>query len=296
MPVVSVIKRLVPKPLRPVLGRAWQDLQHKRQGLDRSYMRKLFGANADLVPPTSMMFDGPVGYEVFKENGDEFFRHYVELGALKPHERMLDVGSGVGRKTLPLISYLNEQGSYEGIDIVARGVEWCAKKYTPRFPNFRFQLIDVYNNLYNPRGQHRAREYRFPFPTGDFDFVVMNSVFTHMMAEDVENYLAEVARVLKIGGRCLISFFLLNPESLQLIAAGKSALDLCHDFGPARAVSREMPEDAIGFNEGYVADQFQRCKLEIHPPVHYGSWCGREDYLSYQDLVMATRMPPAADN
>lgn len=291
MPVVSVMKRLVPKPIRPALGRAWQELQHKKQRLDRRYMRKLFGANVDLVPPTNMMFDGPVGYEVFKENGEEFLRHYVELGALKPHERMLDVGSGVGRKTLPLISYLNEKGSYEGIDIVDQGVKWCAEKYTPRFPNFRFQLIDVYNCLYNPQGRNRAKEYQFPFSACDFDFVVMNSVFTHMMVEEVENYLSEVARVLKVGGRCLISFFLLNPESSRLIAEGKSTLDLRHDFGPAKAISREMPEDAIGFNEEFVTDLYRRCRLEIHRPVYYGSWCGRENYLSYQDLVLATKMP-----
>ena len=289
MLLIPVIKRLVPKPVRPVLGRAWQEMQHRSQRRNRSYMNKLFGPNADLVPPTSMMFDGPVGYEVFKENGDEFLRHYVELGELKPHQRILDVGSGIGRKTLPLLSYLDEQGSYEGIDIVAKGVSWCREKYT-RFPNFRFQLIDVYNNLYNPRGKYRAKEYRFPFPSGDFDFVVMNSIFTHMMAEDVENYLAEVARVLKVGGRCLISFFLLNPEALRLIAEGKSTLDLSHDFGPAKAISQEMPEDAVGFDEGYVTDLYRRCKLEIQQPLHYGSWCGREDFLSYQDLVVATRL------
>ena len=277
--------------MRPVLGRAWQELQYKRQRLDRGYMQKLFGTHVDLVPPTSMMFDGPVGYEVFKENGEEFLRYYIELANLKPHERMLDVGSGIGRKTLPLISYLNQQGSYEGIDIVAKGVKWCTEKYTPQFPNFRFQLIDVYNHLYNPQGKLRAKEYRFPFADGEFDFVIMNSVFTHMLSEEVENYLSEVARVLKSDGRCLISFFLLNRESLQLIDAGLSTLDLRHDFGPAKAISREMPEDAIGFDEGYVTDLYARCKMQIRQPIHYGSWCGRKTFLSYQDLVLATRNP-----
>ncbi|HKR58908.1 MAG TPA: class I SAM-dependent methyltransferase [Pyrinomonadaceae bacterium] len=289
--MTSVIKQLVPKPIRPVLGRAWQELQHKRQRRDRGYMQKLFGSHVDLVPPTSLMFDGPVGYEVFKENGEEFLGHYIELAGLNPHERMLDVGSGVGRKTLPLVSYLNQQGSYEGIDIVPQGVSWCAEKYTPQFPNFRFQLIDVYNHLYNPQGKSKAKDYRFPFADREFDFVIMNSVFTHMLADDVENYLSEVARVLKNDGRCLISFFLLNDESLQLIAAGSSTLDLQHDFGPAKAISREMPEDAIGFDEGYVTDLYARCKLQINQPIRYGSWCGRQTYLSYQDLVLATRHP-----
>jgi len=79
----------------------------------RSEPRRLFGRYADLVPPTEMMFDGPVGYDLFKENGEEFLEHYVKLGGLEPDERMLDLGSGIGRKTLPLVSYLSRSGSYE---------------------------------------------------------------------------------------------------------------------------------------------------------------------------------------
>ena len=58
-----------------------------------------------------------------------------------------------------------------------------------------------------------------------------------MVAEEVEHYLSEIARVLKPGGRCLISFFLLNEESLGLIARGKSTIDLRHELGLARAVA-----------------------------------------------------------
>jgi ubiquinone/menaquinone biosynthesis C-methylase UbiE len=274
-------------------GNPWQDLyllKSKRRRLrDRSERHKLFGRSAHLVPPPEMMFDGPVGYEVFKENGEEFLGHYIELGGLKPDERMLDVGSGIGRKTLPLVTYLSRSGSYEGLDIVEKGVRWCTENYTSRFPNFHFHRIDVYNKMYNPHGTQKGMEYRLPFPDEEFDFLVMNSVFTHMLAEEVENYLSEVVRVLKVGGRCFISFFLLKPESLKLIAEGKSTIDLRYDFGPAKAVSREMPESAIGFDEAYVKDLFARRGLEIKNPIRYGSWCGRADYLSYQDLIVAVK-------
>jgi ubiquinone/menaquinone biosynthesis C-methylase UbiE len=242
-----------------------------------------------------MMFDGPVGYELFKENGEEFLQHYVEIGGLKPNERMLDVGSGIGRKTLPLVSYLDKSGSYEGMDIVEQGINWCAQRYTPNFPNFRFQLIDVYNKWYNPAGTQQAREYKFPFADGEFDFLVMNSVFTHMLSDDVENYLSEVQRVLKPGGRSLISFFLLNTESLKLIEEGKSTQDLRYDFGPAKALSAEIPEDSIGFDETYVKDLYGKRGLQIKD-IHYGSWCGRKDYLSYQDLVLAIKQADSGSN
>ncbi|HXM47103.1 MAG TPA: class I SAM-dependent methyltransferase [Pyrinomonadaceae bacterium] len=272
--------------LRSTLEELKEKQRRRSDGTDR---RRVFDYDARLVPPTEMMFDGPVGYEVFKENGREFFDHYIKLGGLQPDERVLDLGSGIGRKTLLLTSYLSANGSYEGVDIVAKGVKWCTERYTPQYPNFHFQLIDVYNQCYNPEGSRKASEYKFPFPDKEFDFLAINSVFTHMLAAEVENYLTEAARMLKVGGRCFVSFFLLNSESLQLMANGKSTVDLKYDFGPARAMSQECPENAIGFAEPYVKSLFEKRGLKIKDPVNYGSWCGRAEYLSYQDLIVAVK-------
>lgn len=285
----TVVRKLAPRAFRPLLGRMWRRMNHTYQ------TRRLFGPWAGFVPPLHLMHDGPIGYQEFKDNGEEFMRYYVEIAGLKPDERMLDVASGIGRKTLPLVGYLNERGSYDGIDIVKSGVDWCREKYTAQYPNFRFQHIDVYNKHYNPEGSCQASHYGFPFPDEQFDFVVLNSVFTHMLAEEVENYLSEIARVLKPGGRSLITFFLLNAESLELIESGRSTVDLREKFGPARAVSRETPELAVGYDINFVTSLYEKNGLEVNQPIHFGSWCGRSDYLSYQDLVMAIKPPAAPD-
>jgi SAM-dependent methyltransferase len=263
---------------------ALQSVLKKTQDL---YWLARFGRKNALVPPPELMHDGPQSYREFKQNGDEFLRHYLSLCDLKPHEQMLDVGSGIGRKTLPLLGYLNERGGYDGLELVKSGVDWCRKKYTVRYPNFRFHLIDVYNALYNPAGRYRATEYRFPFEDEQFDFVVLNSVFTHMVPEEVQNYFLEVARVLKTGGRCLISFFLLNEESLRLIEKGKSSIELRYKIGPALAMSEATPELAIGYDEEYVNKLYQRHGMRIRGSIYYGSWCGREHFLSYQDQIVA---------
>lgn len=264
-----------------------QALKRVFQRTEEQYWRARFGKNKAMVPPPELMHDGPQSYKEFKQNGDEFLRHYLTLCDLKPHERMLDVGSGIGRKTLPLLSYLNERGSYDGLELVKSGVDWCREKYTGKYPNFNFQLIDVYNGLYNPTGKYKATDYRFPFADKQFDFVVLNSVFTHMVPAEVENYLGEVARVLKAGARCLISFFVLNEESLRLIEAGRSTIELRHQIGPARAMSEATPELAIGYDEDYVNKLYQQYGLEMRTPIYYGSWCGRERFLSYQDQIVA---------
>ena len=58
----------------------------------------------------------------FKETGNLFFQYFIELGELKPSERVLDVGCGIGRMAIPLTKYLDERGRYEGFDIVAHGI------------------------------------------------------------------------------------------------------------------------------------------------------------------------------
>ena len=251
------------------------------------YWLARFGRHVRMVPPVALMHDGPRSYKEFKQNGDEFLRHYITLCGLQPDERMLDVGSGIGRKTLPLVGYLSERGTYDGLEVVRSAVEWCTKKYTRKYPNFRFHFIDIHNDLYNPAGTCKASAYTFPFADRHFDFVVLNSVFTHMVADEMENYLREAARVLRPGGRCLVSFFLLNEESVELIERGLSTIDLRHEIGDARTVSDKQPELAIGFRENYIARLYERVGLEMTRPVSYGSWCGRRDFLSYQDQVLA---------
>jgi len=272
---------------RPRGKAAQSDHEILIQGLRRSLPQELFGRFAPLIPPLELMHDGPVGYQEFKDNGEEFFAYYTDLCHLNCHERMLDVGSGIGRKTFRLADYIQSPGSYEGLDIVKTGIDWCTEHITRRNRRFRFQLIDVYNRYYNPAGSQKAADYRFPFEDGSFDFVVLASVFTHMLPQDLENYLSEVARVLRRGGRCLISFFLLNDVSRELLNAGKSSVQMNPWMDSLWTADPNNPETAIGYEEDFVRSLYDKHKLEIAPPIHYGGWSGREDFLSYQDLLLA---------
>ncbi len=245
----------------------------------------LLGRRDELTPPRRMNLAGDGD---FKEKGREFFKYFVELGGLSPGDIILDAGCGIGRMAVPLTGYLTT-GRYEGFDIIAKEIEWCMEKIGTKHPNFHFQCADVYNKSYNPDGRFKASEYKFPYADESFTFLFMTSVFTHMIPEEMENYFSEIARVLKKKGRCLVTFFLLNRESSDLIEQRKSHLDFRFEGKGFRTISETKPEEAIAFDEVYVRNLFTKNGFELSTPIQYGSWCGRAVFLSFQDIVIAVK-------
>jgi ubiquinone/menaquinone biosynthesis C-methylase UbiE len=257
-----------------------------RSFLNQPVKRRVFGEQAWFVPPLYLMEDGARDFKEFKQNGADAFQRFLSFG-LKRTDRILDIGSGIGRKTLPLLEYLTT-GSYEGIDPIPKQVRWCQERITSRYPNFRFQAVDVWSKHYNPAGKIKPSEYRFPFNDAEFDFIIMGSVFTHMFPRDVDHYISEISRVFKAGGRGWITFLLLNEESTASIAAGRSTINLIHEVGDgSQADNRNRYETAIGHREQGVLRMF--AQHNIHAEVaEYGSWSGRESGY-YQDIVKITK-------
>jgi SAM-dependent methyltransferase len=239
------------------------------------------------IPPPEMDF---VGGD-YDAAGREFLRYFIEFGGLQPHHRVLDVGSGIGRMARPLTGYLGQAGSYDGFDIVGRGVEWCQRNITPRYQNFRFHHADVFNLAYHPDGHFAAEDYVFPYPSMSFDFVLLTSVFTHMRPAAVLNYVREISRVLKLGGRCLCTYFLQTPETRELGKAGRGTLNFVHRRdGYWIAKPDEPDEAAICFDEPDVLAVLDRCGLALTGPIRRGSWSGRTDFLTMQDIVVAEKV------
>lgn len=244
--------------------------------------------NTGMIPPESMVF---VGHGDFEKIGNEFKTYLIDLAGLRPEGRVLDIGCGIGRMAIPLTGYLTS-GQYAGFDIVEKGILWCNARITKKFPNFRFVHSDVYNKQYNKRGKALARDYRFPYPDAHFDVAFLTSVFTHMLPADVEHYTDEIARVLKPGGRCLATFLLRNEESVQLIDSGVATGPMAithHVEGPAWTSTPNTPEAVTAYEEPWVVELFARRGFAVRQPLRYGSWCGRTQFLSFQDIVLAQR-------
>jgi SAM-dependent methyltransferase len=239
------------------------------------------------LPPRRLMWQAGDGD--FEAIGNEFLQYFVRLCGLRPYESVLDVGCGAGRMALPLATYLDGKARYVGMDVAKESVRWCTENIGSRFPNFEFRHIDVFNRKYNPTGKIGGSDYSFPFEDCSFDLVFLTSVFTHMLPPEVTNYIGEMARVLKAGGRCLVTFFLLNEEADQLCRSGRSQVPFLYCYDGYSTQDVRDPELAVAYQESYVRKQFERHGLRIREPVCFGSWAGRKTFTSYQDIIIARK-------
>jgi SAM-dependent methyltransferase len=289
-----VLKAATVRAFKPLLRKAYDYLC---DNLDL-----LLGRRDNLTPPERMLFVGG-NLQEFRVTGEGVVAFCLNPGGLKPTDKVLDVGCGIGRLARPLTRYLKDPGGYEGFDIVPEGIAWCTRNITRRYPHFHFQLADLYNKEYHPGGKYKASEYRFPYDSASFDYVMLLSVFTHMLPPDVTNYLSEIARVLKRGGRCFISYFLLNAQSLSLMEAIPTAerfkdtgrgyhtnFYFGHTGAGYRTIDANVPERAVAYDEAFIRGLYERNGLGILGPIHYGSWPGRQGDAGLQDVILAAKL------
>ena len=252
------------------------------QGSGNSYWHMV----APSLPDPPQAFMTLIGDAIlFREGALEFRDHFVNRGGLKPTDNVLDVGCGVGRMTYGLVNYLEPPARYEGFDIVPDLITWTQQEISSRYPNFQFRQAPIYNSFYNPTGHLNPTEFIFPYQDASFEFIILTSVFTHMSGDAIQHYIREIRRVLKPGGRGLITCFLLNSESISLIHSGKSERDLSHPHAGGMVAAPGNPDAAVGFEEDLFKGWLEAHGLAVVDTL-YGNWCGRGDYVSYQDLLI----------
>lgn len=140
----------------------------------------------------------------------EYLAYLTLLCDLRRESAVLELGCGHGRTARGLLDLLRTPGRYCGLDADRTRIEDAQERIQRRYPNFQFTWADVYNAHYNPRGSARAASYVFPFADGSFDVAYAASLFTHLLPDELCRYFQETRRVLRPGGRCLFSFFLLD--------------------------------------------------------------------------------------
>ncbi len=210
---------------------------------------------------------------VYRQFGGTSFVHYgnllanilnEEIGFDKPL-KVLEIGCGCGRVAFGLSKF--DTIDYTGVDIDHISLKSSRSNLLLKQKEYNFELMDVFNREYNPNGRYKASSYTFPYPDQHFDVIFLVSVFTHMLSEDVDRYVQEISRMLKPGGICMFTAFLMDYGR----EFDHSELSFRYNNGPSYYCSRQIPEKSVG----YYLDFFKEIFLEnqfILSKVLLGDW------------------------
>jgi SAM-dependent methyltransferase len=241
------------------------------------------------LPPAGLRFMGEDDAR-FMETGDQLVRDVRRWAGLTDGGVVVDVGSGYGRFAHALLRG-GFRGEYFGFDILPRHVRWCQAHLTRLIrPRVRFGHLDVANARYNPKGKIRGEEVAFPVASRSADAVLLASVFTHMDEDHIFRYLSEARRVLKVGGRVLASFFLLEPQWAEAHAAGTTAYPMVHVRSPhCRYADAADPLFAIGYDLEWMVARVTELGLRLAEPPRLGQWARRAGAETWQDFLVLER-------
>jgi SAM-dependent methyltransferase len=258
-----------------------------REGLRRTVAKARAIADP-MVPRGRVRGAAGCGAGDFVEIGDDFFALFRRAG-LEPSHDVLDVGCGFGRMARPMVGWL--EGRYEGFDVAPEPIEWCRSRIARRHPSFGFTLVDVANDVYNPDGSSSAASARFPYDDDSFDFAVLTSVFTHLVAAELLRYLDELSRVVRAGGTVFATYFLLDPEVERALGEGRTwrampHLDSDPELGSYRLADRGAPSEAVAYRRDAVEAAHARRGLGVDA-VWLGGWSGRQDGVTAHDVVVS---------
>ena len=259
----------------------YPDLDELYRKIDKQHIRRT--QNIRLIPNFEYRRGGKLSYAEWAHVIGIFQTLIYNSIDEKAGNDIIDIGCGTGLLGISSEPYVKEGGSYTGIDIQKKDIDFCQKHYKA-LDNYNFIHMDAYNPMYAK--EQNIKKAQWPIKDNSKDLLTALSVWTHLNEEDSIFYMKEVARVIKDSGRAIVTFFYLDEtyrKTLQIRDKGKgryhslnqerfvfsdSAYGSKHWFAPSWC---EQPEDVIGLTESGMDILLKESGLKI-VEHHPGNW------------------------
>jgi ubiquinone/menaquinone biosynthesis C-methylase UbiE len=150
------------------------------------------------------------------------------MEGLKPTDTLLDFGCGTGRLAIHAIPTL-VGGCYIGIDISQSMLDEAQRCIQEKIPGPQCQILWA-----------KQTTPAYPLDAGSVDMICAFSVFTHMEHEDTYRYLKEALRIIRPGGRFILSCLPMNLKLAQNVFLKSAEADLQARWSEVRNVTTSV--------------------------------------------------------
>ena len=236
------------------------------------------------------------GSDQFDSIGKALLGNYQRHVPFLPDANIVDVGCGIGRLAFQLIEFLSTRGRYAGIDVCLDSIVWCRRNISVRHPNFSFYHLDAFSEVYNPFGRFSTTELQLPVPDHSVDRVFAGSLFTHLMEDEVIQYMREFRRILRADGFVYTSFFLYSRAALESAKVNRKtswvpSFAIDHGAGVYGNDPQHL-RGAVAFTDEAMQRMISKAGLCLDRPYLRGWWSGLygDDADDGQDVAVL-RLP-----
>jgi ubiquinone/menaquinone biosynthesis C-methylase UbiE len=130
-----------------------------------------------------------LGRAVFSLSGTVYAGRFIQAAALRPEDRVMEVGSGLGAILTASQRRVGAEQPYVGIDLSYQMVRRARRGLQPRHPPLHFLV---------------ASALQMPFSPECFDVVLLSHVVKYLTDPQLRRVLAQVRGLLRPGGRIVL--------------------------------------------------------------------------------------------
>lgn len=282
----------------------------RRRRLNRVFRSKGLGTYWPPVPLPSLNTN-----QLPSPNIDEYIREYlslnlrifpflVETASLGPKSLTLDFGCGFGTLASAFASGSSQFGDYIGIDSNCKAIAFCKDAYSGH-KEFRFGCLErsASTNYVTNWGIRSAKQNflkrKMTAPSKEelgqlvgarqLDCQFSLSVFTHMWPDDSTEALRVFTSFSNQATRFVNSWLILDTFAAERVREGKADRVLPISVGGIQTYSQLNPLLCTAYPIGLLEEVYSNAGHRILD-ILYGSWAGRDNGVTYQDLVISEKV------
>jgi SAM-dependent methyltransferase len=214
-----------------------------------------------------------------------------KYGELCPADSILDVGCGCGRIAAALTQYVDRESHYVGIDIVPGLIDFARNFITPRYPSFKFLLLNESNKTYDwwlrQDGEKGIATLAEGVSPKSIDLAISVSLFTHLDYAPALEMLTSIHHLLKNDGRVFMTVFVLDAAAINAIEDRRAVFSFKQrtPTGKLNAEKSDDPTFAVAYDGGVLDDLIGSAGFQLERHVR-GYWSSGGPGETFQDALI----------